>query len=346
MKHLFRLPGYCVVVICALLVGLYATHRLQPWNDAKRYSLVSQQLLNGRGLRVPIVYFSDETKNNPDAAGTIAFLEQPPMISMLLAMLGGVGPGDLFPARVLNVSGLVIVALFCALITNRLVNTQCAQRNMRNSIRTTQHARRNTILGIVCGIAVAFAYPLLLVSRFWFSELIFTAFMVVCIWLLISARQSAKRGPCLFGAGIFAAAAIATRFAGVALIPVFLWNAVVSAKNKNAKRLITGTFISTVVPVFAVGVLLARNFVLSGTVRGFHQPDQKRPWYVAAYGILSKISGQLGIQKLFGDRLALILIGVAVLIAAVIFLNHKRSDIVRIFRAGFDLILVFIVISC
>jgi multisubunit Na+/H+ antiporter MnhC subunit len=286
-----------------------------------RFALVSQQILSGKGLRMPIIG-GGESPDKPDSSGTVPFLVQPPLLPIVYAIFGGVTPEKVWPAQVLNIFSHIMVAIFSCLIVGRL---------------------RSTGVGIATGIAVAFAFPLLDVSHYAWSEPLFIALVITSIWCLMSSRHLKPRWSYVLGSSCLSAAAIATRTAGVALLPLFLWEAILMWKNRNRQTNINFNLLWLLIPFVTVGILFTRSYLLSGTIRGFDQPDPERTWCAAIYGIMCDIGGQLGIYGL-GDKFLLGFFFSVPLIFILIFLNSQKDEFFQIFWSGFDLVIVFIAI--
>ncbi len=301
--------------MCAGLAGLYATYHIRLSPDSMHYALASQQIRSGRGVRVPIIPFQGPSA---DTRGTVPFLIQPPLLPLFLALLGGVAPGKVWPAQVLNIFSHTAIALFSCLIAKRLCGAS---------------------FGIITGIAVAFALPLLLVSQYLWSEPLFIALVVMCIWCLQMSRYVNREQFPLYGAGLLAAAAIATRFAGVALIPLFLWETIRIWKSRTEKSAIVFRIIAFLVPLCIVAILFVRNYVLSGTIRGFQCPNPQRSIYAAICSVMQGIALQFGIKG-FKAQIAILFL---IFLVIVILVRSKMDRNIQALKKGLDMIILFMV---
>jgi len=316
--NLVRAIVFFMIAIAAVSTALYATHQLHLTHDSMSYALVSQEIVSGRGIRTPVTLFQGVS---PDSEGTVPFVVQPPLLPLLLALLGAVKPGILWPGQVLNVLSHIITAVFCGLIAERL---------------------RGTIIGIVTGITVAFAWPLLMVSYVLWSESLFIALTVMSIWFLQMSRYAKRQKLALCGAGILAGAAIATRFAGIALLPLFLWEVFSRYKSKKQKSVFVFGVLAFLIPVAIGAILLVRNYVLSGAIRGYEEPEQARSVYEAIYGVLAGCINQFGIKGFALKAIILFLFFLGPVGMLFVF-DRQMKAIVRAFRNGFDLTAGFIV---
>lgn len=315
-----RLWGVMAVVACAVSAGLLVTHRMGLTADSMRYALVSQELLSSATLRWPVIPF-DESLNAPDARGTVALLEQPPGFPIVLAALGSVRPDRMWPSRVVNVCCHVVIAVVSMLITSRLCD------------RT---------VGVLAGIIVAVASPLLSISHFVWSEGLFTALVMLSVWFLLLSRQSGSRTGHLLISGVFAAGAMATRFAGVALLPLFLWDGFVSCKRARLRTGVRHLLVSGAASALVAASLLTRNLVCSGTIRGMSQPRPEHAWDELLGGLTGMMGAQFGLRHL-GTTLCLVALLGGVAIAAFVLMFADRKNTQRLLKAGFDMILAFAV---
>lgn len=308
--------GLMAMIALAVSVGLLATHRMRLTPDSMRYALVSQEIVSSGKLRYRIIPF-EASLNQPDANGTVAMLEQPPMFPMLLALLGSVEPDRLWPARVVNVCSHVVIAVVSMLMASHF----CGRA-----------------VGFLVGVTVTVMAPLVLVCHFCWSESLFTALLVCSVWFLLMSRRAGVHSYCYWASGFFAAAAIATRFAGVALLPLFLWDAVRVWKSVGLKKGLKHPALSGSVCVVVIAGLLIRNLLLSGSIRGFDQPSPGCSWFDVYRGMVGLIGAQCGIRG-FGEVFCSVTVIGAIAVSVAVCLKKLNSR--RYFRDGFDLILLF-----
>jgi len=70
------------------------------------YSLMSQELLSGNGMRLPIIRLDAPYEV---IYGTIAYPEEGPLLTMLFALMGGVTPLNYLPAQIVNVKAMHVL---------------------------------------------------------------------------------------------------------------------------------------------------------------------------------------------------------------------------------------------
>jgi 4-amino-4-deoxy-L-arabinose transferase-like glycosyltransferase len=309
--------GIILVAACALFTSFLGARYIQLTNDSMRYALVSQNIFKGHGVKLPMTEFYGQL---PDSSGKTHFLMQPPLYPILLGAMGGITPERLWPGKVINIISHIAITIICFLIAHRLCGMGPA---------------------LAAGLATAFCVPLLYLCQFLWSESLFILFTAVCIWFLIMARSAKRAWFFIFGAGLFAVAAITTRFIGAALLPLFLWDAFVTWK-KRADRTLTVVYgLGLLTGIVTLTVLFVRNYIICGTIRGFEQPDPQRMVLEALSGVFIKTQQQIGI------------INLAIIAAGMLtwfFIAAKKRDIaeVEIQKAskgpggGIDLISVFI----
>lgn len=324
MRRHSNLIAIAVVVVVALGAGLSATRSLILAVDSQRYAMVSQQLCLGRGLRCPVFDLGDR----PDSSGTVAFTVQPPLLPIALAGMGGVTPTRLWPARALNVASLVVTCVFSFLIASRLGGRAA---------------------GVFAGIAVAVSTPLLSAARYLSTESLFIAFFVASIGCLQASRYARPRWCFLLGSGVAAAAATATRYAGVALLPLFFWEAVVAWKRIGRRRARMVTFLTVPLPLVCLAALWTRNALFTGHVWGFSEPTGqpmagKRSLIESFQGMIAIAAAQFGIwafnlKAAIKTALAVILIGAPTGIAAARG-RHLTADKPGLLERGLDIVLV------
>ncbi len=240
-----RIALYALLVaLTALAAGWAATRHICLSHDSMVYALVGDEVAAGRGLRQPVLRL-DQT---PDADGTAPHTVQPPLLPLLVAGLGGVTPQRVWPVRLINMAALVVSALSCFYITRRLAMDATA---------------------LAAGLGAAVCFPLLGVSRFLWSEPPFVACMLGTIALLAASRSgSGGAMRKVFAAGVLAAGAFATRFAGVALLPLFVWEVAVAWRRRAAWPALGRLVVGLAVPLVVVTLIWQRNVELSGSIRG------------------------------------------------------------------------------
>jgi hypothetical protein len=284
-----------------------------------RYALISQQLLSGNGIRLPIIRLED---NYVPVDGAIPFLEQPPLLPILIAMLGGITPQNFLAAQILNVIFHTITAVFTFLLMKKIHD--------------------NNRIALLTGVLVATSFPLLRLTHHIWSETTFIAFTVITLYFAVSYSHSDRHPSCrrLIAAGIFAGASILTRFAGISLISVFLWEALIAVKKKQPVSQFLYIILSTAIPAITTIALLIRNHIISGTIRGVHQVGPDRSYFDAFTGIMDMIFRQFQL----GPRPVMLITIFSILFLLYIAISaHARKELSRFFHSGLDSIIVFII---
>ncbi|RJQ56253.1 MAG: hypothetical protein C4526_02355 [Nitrospiraceae bacterium] len=307
---------YTVLIVASAAAALFAVNNIKISPDSMRFGVVSQQILSGNGIRVPVIRLED---NYVPVNGAIPFLDQMPLLPVLFALLGGVTPQNYVPAQLINVVCHVAVAIFTFLLMGKFCNRGIA---------------------LLTGILVSFSYPLLRLTQFIASEPLFIALTTAAIYFLILSRDTDRSHfrRNLFIAGICASAAIFTRNAGIALIPVFLWEALMAAKNKRPEVNYVSTIFALALPVIATATMFVRNYIISGTFRGFSQASPERSFLQALSGTVETIYLQFQLSKSSFFLFSMIMM----LCMLYVLINTRlRKEALKYLNAGFDSIIVF-----
>jgi hypothetical protein len=194
-------------------------------------------------------------------------------------------------------------------------------------------------LGLITGLCVAVAYPIVLVTHWLNSEPLFMALCLgalVCLW---EARRSRRRWlPVLLGS-LLGMLAIGTRFAGVAWVVVFGWECLRLRRRVGWFRaLAIGTAMSFP-SLTIIAALFLRNRLLTGDIRGVVAFPLGRSWLSGLLGSLNLLCEQLGWWSLTNKAL-----GLGFLLALGVFSVSSKAGKVgyrRAWQAGLDLPLVF-----
>jgi hypothetical protein len=316
--HKNKIWIYGVLTILSLLAALVAVKNIKISPDSMRYALISHQILSGNGIRLPIIRLED---NYIPVDGAIPFLEQPPLLPIILAMLGGITPQDLLAAQVLNVICHVVIAVFTFLLMIKI--------------------HKNNGIALLTGVLVTTSFPLLRLTHHIWSETTFIAFTVTTMYFVVSYRHSNSLPSCrrLVAAGIFAAASILTRFAGISLISVFLWEILIAIKKKQPYSKLLHIILSISIPVITTIALLTRNQFVSGTIRGVHQIGPDRSYLEALTGTINIIFKQFQL----GPRpFMLITIFVVSFFLYILISVDTRKEFFKSSLSGLDSIIIFI----
>lgn len=308
-----------MVLACALASALFAVRMIRVSNDSMWYALVADQVRQGHGLRLPAFYLSE----TPDEFGTVPFTYQPPLLPVVLAALGGISADRMWPWIVLNVLAHMATAAVVVAIARRFGGWS---------------------VGLVAGLIVCISYPQLHVVRALWSEPLFIALFMLAVWSLVVSRTADRSGRWQLGSGIAAAAALLTRYAGVAIVPVCFYEAAVTWRREGI-RAGMATLARTALPsVLCLAFLFGRNALLTGYIRGFGQASPDRSLLGMFVGTGRMMLGQFGLWGLDARTVLRAALGVALLIgptAALFFTARGRNKVGDYVRGGLDLVAVF-----
>ncbi len=315
-RNRFEIWAYVILIAASGLAAFLAVKNIKISPDSMRFGLISQQILSGNGIRVPIIRLED---NYMPVNGAIPFLDQMPLLPVLFAIMGGLTHQNYMPAQILNLVCHAVLAVFTFLLAKNLCNKWIA---------------------LLTGILVSFSYPLLLNVHHIWGEPLFIVLIAAAIYFLISSRNPDSRyfRRNLFIAGVCAGAAIFTRNAGIALIPVFLWEVFIVVKNKRPEFKSISTILALTLPVIATATMFIRNYIISGSTRGFNQASPGRSYLDALTGTVETIYRQFHLSKNISPLLLLLMM----LIMLYILINTRlRKEILKYFSSGLDSIIVF-----
>jgi len=305
-----------ILIIISALSALVAVENIKISTDSMRYALISQQILSGNGIRIPLIEFD----NIIPVDGTVPFLVQPSLMPILLAMLGGVAPQSFLAAQILNVICHVAIAIFTFLL-------------MRNFC--------NKYIALLTGILVSTSFPMLYVTNHFISEPLFITLTVVAIYFLITSRDiKYQHNHRLILAGICASAAILTRYAGIALLVVFFWEAFILIKNKKLKSNYGHILLAITIPLTTIVLLFARNYMILGTIEGINLPKPERSYLDALTGTIEMLFMQFQLGK---NSIILIILFMMLFIISIFINTTIRRELLKFFHSGLDLIIIFII---
>jgi 4-amino-4-deoxy-L-arabinose transferase-like glycosyltransferase len=312
---------FMLLALFASIAGLFTVANLKITPDSIRYALISQQVLSGNGIRLPMIRLVYDL--NVAADGTIPYLEQPPLLPLVLAGLGGVSSQNIFAAQVLNVICHVVISILTYLIFKKLYD--------------------NSWIALLSGILVSFSYPILRLTNRIGSDTLFMVFICASIFFLIGSRDSeinrSRRNNLL--SGICSSAAILTRYAGITLIPLYVWEALLLLKSGRIRSRWVSSLMAVTLPVLTTAALFTRNYIISGTIRGFDQPSPERSYLDAFTGTVRMIFEQFHL----GERsITVIFIFTLLCIVYFLFSAGTRRELVPHIKSGLDIIVVFIII--
>ncbi len=318
MKDRFKIWAFLILIIFSSLTALPAVKNIKISPDSMRFGLVSQQILSGNGIRVPIIRLED---TYVPVNGAIPFLDQMPLLPILFALLGGVSSQTYLPAQIIN----LICQTAISILTFLLMKNLCSKW-----------------VALLSGILVSFSYPLLWLLNHISSDPLLIALIMAAIYFLTLSRSTAgnQSSRNLVIAGCCAGAAILARNAGIALIPVFFWEALVSFRNKRPESKYVSAIAAAMIPVITTSAMFIRNYIISGSFRGFSGASVEKSISEAVTGTINMIFQQFNLGK--NSTFLIVLLMVALTIY--ILLNSgPRKEISKAFGKGLDAIIVFIV---
>ncbi len=317
-KNKYDMLIYAVLIAFSALAALIAVQEVQVAPDSMRFGLAAEQLISGNGIRVPLIRLED---NYTPVNGAIPFLDQMPLMPILYALLGGITPEKLFAGQFMNLISHVAIAIFTFLLMKQL------------------YGRKG--IALLTGILVPLSFPMLKISHVISSDPFFIALTVATIFFVTLSRNSSpeRSGQNLVAGSILACTALMTRNAGVALIPVFLWEALIIFKNRGEKTKKSVVALAVIMPVIVIAGMFVRNYLVSGTLRGFNQPSPERPFPEAIEGTLNMVFQQFQLGPNF---IVFTMLFMTVFILYVVINPDSRKEVIKYLNSGLDLTLVFI----
>jgi hypothetical protein len=162
------------------------------------------------------------------------------------------------------------------------------------------------------------------------------------VYFLILSRYSndIKSLRYLFIASICTSASILTRYAGLALIPVFFWQILILIRNKNIKIKHVPTIITAILPFMTTAALFASAYIVSGAILGRNPPPTERSYLSALTGTIKMSLLQFDLSN---SQVQIILICTTLFILYILINSDARRELSKYIRSGLDLILLFII---
>jgi len=223
------------LALAATAMGIVLARRIGGMTDSVEYLFAARHLRGGQGYR------------GLDGNWLADF---PPLYPATIALVSMWGLDVLTAARIVGVAGFVVVALGC----------QCWARLLT----------RSWYAGATAGVAVLLAAPVVLIYANVWSEALFSALVVVAGAALTRALLTPRIGS-LAWSGIAAAAAVATRYVGVGLVPIGVAATLLLWPGGRRRR--WAAALTWIAPVAASLVaIVAANLVETGTPTGDRPP--------------------------------------------------------------------------
>jgi 4-amino-4-deoxy-L-arabinose transferase-like glycosyltransferase len=314
-----HLTALLLLSVVALGSALWASETMVFSPDGMRYMLTAQEIILHNEARIPIVWW-ETSLERLDARNTILMTEQPPGFPFLLSVMN-IFPGDMVShGRSIAVFSHLASVLFTYLISIRFTS-------LTNSM--------------MVALSSAVAYPMLLSTHVISSEASFLAMCMGSLYFLVLSRNSSNFKACLMISGTFASLAISIRFAGVYLVPLITLEVLRLWYIDSAYRKKLSIYFAFLLPVLTFSALMLRNYLYSGSVRGFKQPLPDRTITEGVVGTIEMLFRQFAIYNHKVMFLLLLAIFLMIVVALYQFLtnNECKNDAVKMVRKGLDICL-------
>ncbi len=271
--------------------------------DSYQYFSVARNMLGGEGYenfrRDPVVYW-------------------PPLYPVILAGLWALS--DLFSTNlhILNVIGWLNAITFAGIV-------------LASGVLFAQHIRSRALV-VIATLAILFGAPEVLVSAYAWSEPLFVLFYIVFMIAFVRYLRT-QRSAWLFSAAVIAALAGLQRWVGVFLIAAGSISILVMHGATLRKRIADAALFG-IVSGLPVALWMARNLYVAGTIAGTREntPRTLRVTYRQFYDTLVAwfLPDQFGIGYIIGT----LLIGIALLVLAALFVRRHRGRSLTHLRAA------------
>ena len=318
LKNKYAICIYGILLISAILPAILSVKNMGISPDGMMYALVSQEIVSGNGIRLPMIY--DMRDNYVFIDGVVPYVGEPPLLPILFALLGGVTPQNFLAAQILNVISHAVISIFTFMLMKKIYN--------------------NNGIALLTGMLVSISLPLLWNAHRMLSEPLFIALTVGALYFLSLSRDSHRYQPIgnLYVASICTSAAMVTRFAGVALLPVFFWVTFMLLKNKRLILKQRFTILTTILPLITAGALFFYTYIISGSIHGWNPPSPERS-YLSAFTVTLHM---IFLQFDLGERYMTFITAVLVLCVFYLIINaNVRRELLKYVHSGLDLIVFF-----
>jgi 4-amino-4-deoxy-L-arabinose transferase-like glycosyltransferase len=317
-KNKYAIYMYGILLISSVLPALLAVTNLKVSPDSMVYALISQEILSGHGIKIPIIY--DLRDNFLFINGAVPYLGEPPFLPILFALLGGVTPQSLLPAQIINVISLAAITIFTFMLMKKLYN--------------------NGHIALLTGVLVSISYPMLWNANRVLTESLFIALTTAMLFFLIVSRSSdsSKSLGYFLIASICSTAAILTRFAGVGLLPAFFWVTFVLARNNRIRLRNISAIFAITLPLITSAALFVYTYIISGSIHGWKPPATGRSYFDAFLVTIRMLPAQFQL----GERpIPLIAIFIVLFLLYVSINDDGRRELQKYIHSGLDLIIIF-----
>ncbi len=308
------------LILFSTLAALIIVKNIKLSPDSMLYAMMSQEILSGNGLKVPVIKLFD---NYIPVNGRVPYPEEAPLLSILFALLGGVTPDNFLPAQIINTISLVAISFVTFLIMKKLYD--------------------NMIVSFITAMLVSTSFPILNVTNHIWTEPLFIAFSSSTIYFLTLARQNPNyrfyRN--IFTAGIFASLAFLARFPGLFIIPGFFWVVFLLLKNKEKTSKYLFAVFSSTLPIITAGIIFINNYLITGNIYGWEPPPFKRTFVEAFIGTIKMIFQQFPLGK---NSIILIVFFISLFIPLLILnISKSRAEFSKCLMRGLDLVILSVI---
>jgi 4-amino-4-deoxy-L-arabinose transferase-like glycosyltransferase len=305
-----------LAVAVAALVAAVAVTGPMAWSyDSGTYALVSQELLAGNGFSTRIVEPEHSRAALPEPQLTKA-----PLYPLTLATLGGLSLNRRWPARAINVAAHALTAAGLFLLVRLL---------------------GGAVPALIAGLVGALGFPTLYVAHWIWTESLFVALSVLFLCSVIAVRRTPGVGRLLTLCGALACLVVATRQAGLFVLPVLARELQVIRRSADRRRLTIDAAALFGPTAFVLAAMTARNLWHTGSPTGIDRPDQGR----ALGEVVASSARQIGsLLRSPGWELAGLIVLAACALGALLFVvrSIRASRGARWLRDGLDQALIAI----
>ena len=307
LQRVTRLLPLAVVAVVAMIVGLLTTEHIRWDMDSATYAMISQELLAGHGFSSRCVWPNEQR-------GAVRFqphMNKLPVYPYALAALGGLDIDRVWPGRLINIACHVLIACCVFVIVDQLVGRFAA---------------------LAAGLCAGSCHITLSVAVRLLTEGVFMMFCITTVCLLLHSRRSSHPVRSRVMTGLAAAGAIGTRHAGLALLPVLLWEVLVTWRREGRRKALRTAVSLLAAPAVMLMGVWVRNVLHTGFIAGRSKPSQGRTVTEVILPCLHAFADIVGFNSHTAASMALAaLIAVPMVIGLVVWLRvpsarHRLAD--------------------
>jgi len=200
----------------------------------------------------------------------------------------------------------------------------------------------NIGVALLTGILVSTSVPILHLTHSVLSDAVCIAFTVAAIYFLTLSVHTDRYqfNWHLLTASVCTSAAILTRFAGIGLLPVFLWQVFLLIKNRMIKLTRISMLLTVALPLIACGSIFIATYIISGSISGWEPPSPERSYFESLIVTLKMIFLQFRLNE------NLIVPTAAIVISCVLYIlinTNTRKELLKYVHSGLDVVIVFMI---